>query len=176
MLPPVGVGRSALAVATCVALSGTLTGCSPTFSGTVGVTKTRDGQIEFVIATCQKPVDWLKFSGSSAGSSPNYAQARWDADPVVEAGTVTTVPADGSRAPWQLTTPPLTLDRDWTYNVQAGSDGDLLNAAVRTAWGVQVTVPDLDRLKPGYVLVPGDAAPVSLDEFETNACQGESGP
>lgn len=168
------VGRRALAVAACVALSGTLTGCSPARSGTVGVTKTGSGQIEFVIATCQKPVDWLKLSGSSPGSSPTYAQARWDADPVVDARNVTTVPADGSRAPWQFTTAPLTLDPGWTYFVQAGSDGNLLDAAVRTD-AVDFTVREVERLQVGDVLVPRGEVPISLAEFEANACQIASG-
>ncbi|MFN8167906.1 MAG: hypothetical protein U0S36_03885 [Candidatus Nanopelagicales bacterium] len=174
-----GVGRAALAAVGCLVASSLLSGCSPVVSGTVGITTTDAGRLEIVVVTCGRAVDWLTVTGSSRGSSTSGVQARWDADPAAAPGTVTRVPNDGSAAPWTLSTAPLgaattDLDPGWVYSAWAGSDGNLLDGAVRTR-AVTATGTDLAALRPGYAIVPLEEEPVRVDTYVAGACAGESG-
>jgi hypothetical protein len=149
-----------------------LSGCSAKVGGWAGVTIDAQGAVQIVVQACDLPFDWLSLSGSSIGdaaqSPPTYSdEVRWDADPAVEPGTFTQVPAIGSTAPWSLRTAAPVFVDGMSYSVWAGMDS-MWGGANRSSYPM-FTSADLAKLRPGQVLAPlGEV--MTLEQFRSGAC------
>jgi hypothetical protein len=129
-----------------------LAGCSVPVSGVSALTRNAKGQIVVVIEMCRGAVDnVILYESNDDHPEQSVDHGSWDSSPG-RLWSATQFIADSSAppTPWSATIP-------WNGSVPAGHTWTLLATtrdASASSYPLSFTQDDLDRLRPGKILVP----------------------
>lgn len=153
-----------------------MAGCGVPVGGVTGLSATADGQIVVVIEMCHGAVDGVVlYESNDARPDESVDHASWDSPGRSYSSTQFVADSSAPASPWSTTIA-------WDGSVPTGRTWTLFAStrdASASSYPLDFTQADLDRLRPGKVLVPtvtfGAGAPsqelLDPDQLHELACK-----